>query len=130
MAEQSINNFMKISMENLKHMVDVDTVVGQPIKVDNTTIIPVSKVKFGFAAGGSEFEAVSKNTNDSPFGGGTGGGFTVTPIAFLVVSDKGVEIKHLEERSHLYEKLLEQAPKTIHQILGEFDKDRKNDVEI
>jgi len=130
MAEQNINNFMKVSMENLKHMVDVDTVVGQPIKVDQTTIIPVSKVHFGFAAGGSEFEAVSKNTSDSPFGGGTGGGFSVTPVAFLIISDKGVEIKHLEERSHLYEKLLDQAPKALHQILAEFDKNKKDDIEI
>ena len=115
MGEHPIHNLMKISMENIKQMVDGDT------------IIPISKVAFGFAAGGSEFESTTNTNSDQnpPFGGGSGGGVSITPIAFLVVNQQGVEIKHLEERTHLYERLLEQVPKTVNSIMNEFDKDSK-----
>jgi len=127
MAEHPIHNLMKISMENLKELIEVDTIVGNPIKTDQgETIIPVSKVSFGFAAGGSDFETVTKNERSQPpFGGGSGGGFSITPIAFLVVDQYGVELKHLEERSHLYERLLEQVPKTVSTLMNEFDKSKK-----
>ncbi len=105
-------------------MVDVDTIVGNPLKTDHgDTIIPVSKVSFGFGAGGSEFETERKSTTDgSPFGGGSGGGVSITPIAFLIVNESGVELKHVEERTSLYERLLDQAPKFINNIVNEFDK--------
>lgn len=127
MAEHPIHNLMKISMENLKELIEVDTIVGNPIKTDQgETIIPVSKVSFGFAAGGSDFETVTKNERSQPpFGGGSGGGFSITPIAFLVVDQCGVELKHLEERSHLYERLLEQVPKAVSTLMNEFDKSKK-----
>ncbi len=124
MGEHPIHNLMKISMENLKEMVDVDTIVGNPVKTDNgQTIIPISKVAFGFGAGGSEFESTTRtDSGQPPFGGGSGGGVAITPIAFLVVNQEGVELKHLEERTHLYERILEQVPKTINSIMNEFDK--------
>ena len=124
MAEHPIHNLMKISMENIKKMVDVDTIVGNPLKTDNgETIIPVSKVSFGFGAGGSEFDSDRKSSADQPpFGGGSGGGVSITPIAFLVVNQSGVELKHLEERTSLYERLLDQAPKVINSFMNEFDK--------
>ncbi len=125
MAEHPIHNLMKISMESLKKMVDVDTIVGNPLKTDRgDTIIPVSKVSFGFGAGGSEFESERKSTSNdnAPFGGGSGGGVSITPIAFLVVNESGVELKHIEERTSLYERLLDQAPKFINNIVNEFDK--------
>ena len=126
--EHPIHDLMKISMENLKEMIDVDTVVGNPITSDKgDTIIPVSKVTFGFAAGGSDFETVGKSERtQAPFGGGSGGGFSITPIAFLVVNQEGVELKHLEERTHLYERLMEQVPKAVSGLINEFDKSKKN----
>ncbi len=128
MAEHPIHNLMKISMENIKQMVDVDTIVGNPVKTENgETIIPVSKVSFGFAAGGSEFESEHKTGSNEqpPFGGGSGGGFSITPIAFLVVNQSGVELKHLEERTSLYERLLDQVPRAVNSIMNEFDKSGK-----
>ena len=128
MGEHPIHNLMKISMENIKQMVDVDTIVGNPVNTESgDMIIPISKVAFGFAAGGSEFESTTNTNSDQnpPFGGGSGGGVSITPIAFLVVNQQGVEIKHLEERTHLYERLLEQVPKTVNSIMNEFDKDSK-----
>ena len=126
--EHPIHDFMKISMENLKKMIDVDTVVGNPVTNDaGETIIPVSKVSFGFVAGGSDFETVSKNEKaQAPFGGGSGGGVSITPIAFLVVNKEGVEIKHLEEKTHLYERLMEQVPKAVTNLINEFDKNKKD----
>lgn len=116
-----INGFISSSMDKLKDLVDVDTVVGKPIKIDGETILPISKVTFGFGGGGSEFETKAQR-QDSPFGGGLGGGFTITPIAFLIIGPGGVELKHLEEKTHIYERLMEQVPKTIHSLIEEFDR--------
>ncbi|HAX72297.1 MAG TPA: sporulation protein YtfJ [Firmicutes bacterium] len=124
MTEHPLHNLMKTSMESLKNIIDVDTIVGQPVKTDaGETIIPVSKVTFGFAAGGSEFEGKKPNCETPPFGGGTGGGVSITPIAFLIVNSNGVELKHVEEKTHLFEKVLEQVPKAINSIVGELEKD-------
>ena len=92
----------------------------------------VSKVGFGFAAGGSEFNSTGAEEGDAqkspklPFGGGSGGGVSITPIAFLIVSSSGVKILHLDESTHLYEKILEAAPQTFEKIQGMFKKDKNN----
>lgn len=128
MSEHPLHSLMKASMENLKQIIDVDSIVGEPVKTEQgETIIPVSKVTFGFAAGGSDFETSKTSTGDRPFGGGTGGGVSITPIAFLVVNKHGVELKHVEEKTHLIEKILEQVPKAINSIAEEFEKET-NDV--
>ena len=117
--EHPIHSFMKISMENIKEMVDVDTIVGQPVTTkEGTTIIPISKVKFGFASGGTEQKV--ENASDqkpAPFGGGSGGTVGITPIAFLVV-DKNDQIKvlSLENQTHIYEKLIDFIPEFMNKI--------------
>lgn len=91
MSEHPIQNLMAETMEKIKSMVDVNTIIGSPIHTpDGTTIIPVSKVTFGFGAGGSDFQ--SRNAKDSAplcFGGGGGAGVTVSPVCFLVVGSNG-----------------------------------------
>ncbi len=91
MSEHPIQNLMAETMEKIKSMVDVNTIIGLPIHTpDGTTIIPVSKVTFGFGAGGSDFQ--SRNAKDSAplcFGGGGGAGVTVSPVCFLVVGSDG-----------------------------------------
>ncbi|UCZ52284.1 GerW family sporulation protein [Bacillus shivajii] len=119
-----IEGLMKTAMENLKAMVDVNTIIGDPVETpDGSVILPVSKVGFGFAAGGSEF--VLKNTGQSssstpekkhPFGGGSGGGVSITPIAFLIVGTHGVKMIHLDQQAHFYEKLMEFAPQVVEKI--------------
>lgn len=124
MAEHPIQGLMKTAMENLKEMVDVNTIIGDPVETpDGSVILPVSKVGFGFAAGGSEFIIDQKNSGyDSedeykhPFGGGSGGGVSITPIAFLVVNSYGVKMVHIDSSTHLYEKLLEFAPQVVDKI--------------
>ncbi|MDC3412661.1 GerW family sporulation protein [Aquibacillus sp. 3ASR75-11] len=145
MSEHPIQGLMTTAMENLKDMIDVNTIVGDPIESpDGSVIIPVSKVGFGFAAGGSEFNpSQSQSGSDSegdsesfyPFGGGSGGGVSITPIAFLIVNDKGVQMVHLDENTHLYERLLDLAPQAVEKIqdllkgttLEKGNKDKKKD---
>ncbi|UTR11391.1 GerW family sporulation protein [Evansella sp. LMS18] len=124
MSEHPIQGLMKTAMENLKEMVDVNTIVGDPVETpDGSVIMPVSKVGFGYAAGGSEFvidqprgSATGENGNKHPFGGGSGGGVSITPIAFLVVSSQGVKMVHLDQNTHLVEKLLDFTPQVVEKI--------------
>ncbi|SHF79250.1 GerW family sporulation protein [Ornithinibacillus halophilus] len=121
MEEHPIQGLMTTAMENLKDMVEVNTIIGDAIESpDGSVIIPVSKLGFGFAAGGSEF--VSSNSQGSedggsmPFGGGSGGGVSITPVAFLIVSPKGIKMVHLDENTHIYEKMIDFAPKAVEKI--------------
>lgn len=135
MSEHPIQGLMKTAMENIKEMVDVNTIVGDPVETpDGTVIMPISKVGFGFAAGGSEFGADESNSGSSsnstgtnrheganahvslPFGGGSGGGVSITPIAFLVVSKQGVKIVPLDNQTHLLERLIDAAPSVVDRI--------------
>ena len=123
MQEHPIQGLMKTAMENIKEMVDVNTIVGDPVHTpDGTTIIPISRVSFGFAAGGSEFdneqEEEKKSKKDEgaaylPFGGGSGGGVSVQPVAFLVVNQHG-RVKMLPvDRHAMLDRLMDIAPQII-----------------
>lgn len=112
-------------MENLKEMVDVNTIVGDPVETpDGSVILPVSKVGFGFAAGGSEFDIEDQkqqNTDQQdksqlPFGGGSGGGVSITPVAFLIVNASGIRMVHIDGQTHLYDKILDSAPQIFEKI--------------
>lgn len=127
MAEHPIQGLMQTAMENIKDMVDVNTIVGEPVETpDGSVIMPISKVGFGFAAGGSDFsvdresgfrgdDAMNANVH-MPFGGGSGGGVSITPIAFLVVGSSGVKIVPLDNQTHLMERLIDQAPQVVEKI--------------
>lgn len=138
MSEHPIQGLMRTAMENLREMVDVNTIVGDPVTTPDgsTVILPVSKVGFGFAAGGSEFTAEqdhedrghadnrsissfeSKPTSSVafPFGGGSGGGVSITPIAFLVVGVHGVKVVPLDHSTRLIERLLDSAPMLVEKL--------------
>ncbi|WP_188453403.1 GerW family sporulation protein [Virgibacillus oceani] len=126
MSEHPIQGLMTTAMENLKDMIEVNTIIGDPVESpDGSVIIPVSKVGFGFAAGGSEFSGKKKGSDkgdseDSgsgmPFGGGSGGGVSITPVAFLIVSAKGIKMVHLDENTHLFEKMIDFAPQVVEKI--------------
>ncbi|HEX6594639.1 MAG TPA: GerW family sporulation protein [Bacillota bacterium] len=131
MDEHPIEGLMTTALENLKEMVEVNTIIGDPVESpDGSIIIPVSKVGFGFAAGGSEFSPtqLDDSTEMMPFGGGSGGGVSIAPVAFLVIHPTGIKMIHLDEQTHIYEKMLNLAPKavdTIQQILNESQKNKK-----
>jgi len=132
MTTHPIEGLMKVAMENIKEMVDVNTIVGDPVETpDGSVIMPISKVGFGFAAGGSEFttdseieiEGGSVSKSDAlnakvalPFGGGSGGGVSITPIAFLVVGKSGVKVVPLDNNTHILERLIDSAPQVVEKI--------------
>ncbi|PLS14846.1 sporulation protein YtfJ [Bacillus sp. M6-12] len=120
MSNHPIEGLMTTAMENLKEMIDVNTIVGDPVETpDGSVILTVSKVGFGFAAGGSEFKMDSRgggSQENQPFGGGSGGGVSITPIAFLIVGSKGVKLLHLDQSTHLLDKILDVAPAAIEKI--------------
>lgn len=117
MSEHPIQGLMTTAMENLKEMIDVNTIIGDPVETpDGSVILTVSKVGFGFAAGGSEFIMDSTTSSKHPFGGGSGGGVSITPIAFLIVNSKEIKMVHLDESTHLYERILDLAPQAVDKI--------------
>lgn len=85
-----VNEMIASTIQKIRETVDANTVVGEPIQVDGVTIIPVSKISFGFGTGGSELPAKADKGN--PFGGGGGAGVKVTPVCFLVVSEGQVRV--------------------------------------
>jgi len=127
MEKHPIESLMNTAMTNLKEMIDVNTVVGEAIDAGNgTTIIPVSKVCFGFAAGGCEFNSgtldqYSKAGVDEdisyklPFGGGSGAGVHLMPMGFLVVSPDGVKMLPVNHCSAI-DKLLDYVPDLLEKI--------------
>lgn len=121
MSEHPIQGLMTTAMENIKDMIEVNTIIGDAVESpDGSIIIPVSKVGFGFAAGGSEFQMNSGGQSDSemelPFGGGSGGGVSITPVAFLIVSRNGIKMVHLDENTHIFEKMIDFAPQVVDKI--------------
>lgn len=91
--EHPLNDLMGSTMERLRSMVDVNTVVGEPILSGEVTIIPVSMVSVGFASGGSDFASKNQRPEqDNSFGGGSGAGLKITPIGFLIVRGENVKL--------------------------------------
>ena len=95
--DHPIQGLMKAAMENLKEMVDVNTIVGEPVQTAGGVVLTVSKVAFGFGAGGSDFQTNDgQRANGNPAFGGGSAGVSITPVAFLVVNKDGVNILHLQ----------------------------------
>ena len=90
---QTLPNMLEGTIAKIREMVDVNSVIGDPITTpDGITIIPVSKVSVGFGGGGSDYVSRNANKQENPFGGGAGGGIKVTPIAFLIVKEGSVRM--------------------------------------
>ena len=118
-----ISELLQVSMNHLQDMIDANTIVGKPIYHEGITIIPVSKVHMGFVSGGSDI----KNIKDTPlFGGGTGGGVSLVPVAFLIVKENEVQLLSVNDETHLVEKIIDLIPKTIDKAKTLF----KNNVSI
>jgi len=133
MDNHPIENLMKSTMESIKDMIDVNTIVGDPIKSpDGTTIIPISRVCFGFASGGSEFNSIkaSETSDKYPFGGGSGAGVTVKPVAFLVVRNDSIRLLSVDQQN-TYDKIVDTVPQIFDIVKGMFkdkcDKDASSD---
>lgn len=118
--QHPIEGLMKTAMESLKTMVDVNTILGDPVETpDGAVIVPVSRVSFGFAAGGSEFAGANSKSSEAkhPFGGGSGAGISLNPVAFLVVSRENVRLLPVNQNA-IYDRLIDAVPQFIDQIQG------------
>ncbi len=117
-SEQHVENLMKSTMENLKDMIDVNTVIGKAIETkDGTCIIPVSKLSFGFASGGSEYLYENTTSTVFPFGGGSGAGVSVKPVAFLVVKQDGVRMIPADQNTTC-DRIVDTVPQILDIIKG------------
>jgi sporulation protein YtfJ len=124
---------MKTAMESIKEMVDVNTVVGDPVETpDGTVIIPVSRVACGFGAGGGEFESQGQGDGESGqeapppfFGGGSGGGVSVQPVGFLVVGHGQIRLLPVDSNV-IYDRLLDVAPQLLAQLQSMCKRDPRN----
>lgn len=122
--EHPIGNLMDTTMNKIKEMIDVNTIVGEPIvSPDGTLIIPVSKVSYGFAAGGSDLPT-KKETKDC-FGGGSGAGVTIQPVAFLTVYKGDVKLIPVEKFEGSSDRLVGMIPDVIDKVKDIFKKDKK-----
>lgn len=113
--KHQISDLMGVTMEKIRDMVDVQTIIGDPITVsDQVTIIPVSKVSYGFASGGSDLPAKA-NPKDL-FGGGAGAGVSIQPVAFLVVQEDGVRLLQMDEGSDALSSAIRSVPEVVDRI--------------
>lgn len=122
MSQHPIEGMIGVSMEKIRDMVDVDTIIGTPITTPDgtTTIIPVSKVSFGFGSGGTDWPTKSEK---EVFGGGSGAGITIHPLAFLVVSGSQVTLLQIEEDGGCgIDKLVESVPTAVEKLIEVFKK--------
>lgn len=117
MDKHPIGELMETTMQKIREMVDVNTVIGQPIgPVDGITLIPVSKVSFGFASGGSDFQSKQQSANAN-FGGGSGAGVKITPVAFVIVKDGAVRIMKVDPpAATTVDRIVEMAPDLIDKV--------------
>lgn len=137
MNEHPIEVLMETAMNNIKEMVDVNTIIGDPIESSNgMIIIPISKVSFGFAAGGSEFKGETldeykrKDKEEEvqyrlPFGGGSGAGISINPVAFVIVLKDTIKVLPIEHTSAI-DKLIDYVPDLMEKANSIVDKSLEN----
>ena len=118
---QKLPNMLDSTIAKIREMVDVNSVIGDPITTpDGVTIIPVSKVSVGFGGGGSDFS--TKNGQENPFGGGVGAGVKVTPIAFLIVKEGSVRMIPVAAPANTTaDRLVEMVPDTLDKVAAFID---------
>lgn len=134
MTKNKVGAVLDVTVDKMRAMADSSTIIGEPILVGDITVIPVSKVAYGFASGGSDF--ASKTPNNGLFAGGGGGGMTVTPVSFLVVKGGEVQLMNIQPAPGdapmgAAERAIAMAPELIEQVKGLFkkDKDKQEDEE-
>lgn len=132
MGTHPIENMMDTTMKSIKDMVDVNTIVGDPVVMgDGTLVIPISKVSFGFVAGGGEYGAQENQKNaettEHPFAGGGGAGISLNPMAFLVIHQGDVKLLPVQYSSSP-ERIMERLPTLLEQLKKMFEKDEQENA--
>lgn len=122
MAEHPINGLMGVTMDKIRELVNSDTIIGEPVSLpDGTTILPVSRVTFGVATGGSDFAA---KQSKELFGGGSGAGVTVAPVAFLVVKNGNVRTIQLADPNNSLERAITMLPELVDKLAALLKKEK------
>ncbi len=128
-----IENILNITMSELKEMADVDTIIGKPfVTPDGQTIIPISKISFGFVSGGGEYHASAKAekevvAKEYPFAGGSSAGISISPVAFMVSGKEELRLMTVYNRT-ITDKILEQLPemtKELRKMIGKKEEECK-----
>ena len=124
---QKLPDMLGNTIAKIREMVDVNSVIGEPITTpDGITIIPVSKVSVGFGGGGSDYVSKNANKQDNPFGGGAGGGVKVTPVAFLIIKDGNVRMLPVAAPANTTaDRLVEQIPDALDKVAAFIDSHTK-----
>ena len=124
MSDTAIKGIMDVTMEKIRAMVDADTIIGKEIKLESgIVIIPVSKISFGFASGGSDCPS---KTNKELFGGGAGAGVSVTPTAFIVVNGNDVRMLQVSKKPDSTDKAIDMLPSLVDKVSALFKKDKSD----
>ena len=136
MAEHPIESLMRTTMDSIKEMIDVNTIVGEAVLAsDGSTIIPISRVSIGFASGGAEFDNAAEDSSkegsgggDYPFGGGSGAGMSLQPVAFLVIKKDTIKLLPLNQDTSL-ERIINNIPDYVKELKKMFSKDETGEGE-
>ena len=125
MDNRPISELMETTMHKLREMIDANTIVGEPITTgDGITLIPISKVSFGFAGGGSDMP--KKSEQKTGFGGGTGAGINITPVAFIIVKGDSVEMMYITPPAmSSVDKIIDTVPEIIDKVTDFMSKDKE-----
>ena len=124
-----IGELMQSTLENIRGMVDVNTVVGDPIDArDGSTVIPLSRVSFGFVSGGGEYKTPRQTDEGKPFAGGSGAGVSVQPVGFLVVGREGVRVLPAQDLT-AWERALNCAPQLLEDLKSLLQNRKKRGAE-
>ena len=122
-----INDLLSTTMEKIRTMVDANTIIGQPIQAEGVTLIPVSKLSFGFASGGSDFTTKNqKPAAHNTFGGGTGAGAKLEPLAFLVVKGDSVRLLSMAPPpATTVDRVIDMVPEVVDKVTGFIEKQQE-----
>ena len=122
MSEHPIQGIMDSTMQKIKEMVDVNTIVGDPVSTpDGATIIPISKVSVGFVSGGSDLNSKQEKPVE-PFAGGSGAGISIIPVGFIVIKGDDIRMLQISNNPTSVDKLIDMAPELIERIKNLFAK--------
>ncbi len=128
MSEKNIGSIIDVTMEKLRAMVDADTILGTPVTVEGNTIIPVSKVSFGLATGGSDFPTKG-DKNKEAFGGGGGAGVSITPMGVIAMSGTNIKFIPINNEVTNLDRALQMIPEVVDKVKA-FINEKKGTVEV
>lgn len=124
-----INDLMSTTMQKIREMVDANTIVGTPIRTEDITLIPISRLSFGFASGGSDFTTKNQQPNtDNAFGGGSGAGVNIVPVAFLVIKGDSVRLLPMTPPPNTtIDRIVELVPEVVEKVNDLIESHKKED---